>query len=314
MTIRNATPEDVDLLMTLVERLELELPALPYPEDPADFERAKVERMVNEGVALLAEEDGKTIGYALARHGDHGPTTIYVTDLWVDSSSRRQGLGREMLKRVAAAAGESGSTHVVLDVDSRNRDAIAFYEHLGFEEGARIYRIALDGLLAEQAPAPASVGAVHVQSDDSEAVERVVAEFLPRFLRGASAEVERGRAWTTVRVTPFDLETLEKLGKELSYRYGVTVVLTLEVGAVVRFVIHDQGRMVDEYLSVPEYFGSLPPGDALALRANPTVVARLTGADAARVRATARTADRPGDLPPADELYAQIADLLGLQP
>ena len=82
-----------------------------------------------------------------------------------------------------------------------------------------------------------------------------------------------------MRVEPFDRDVLRKLGMELSYRFGVTVVLALEQDAVVRFVIHDRGRMVDEYLSVPEYFGPLPPGDALALRANPTVVSRLTGAE-----------------------------------
>ena len=69
--------------------------------------------------------------------------------------------------------------------------------------------------------------------------------------------------------------------------------------------------MVDEYLSVPEYFGALPPGDALALRANPTVVSRLTGAEAARVRATRATAERPDDLPPPEELYAQLAEAAG---
>ena len=118
-----------------------------------------------------------------------------------------------------------------------------------------------------------------------------------------------GRADGAVRA-----DVLRKLGSELSYRFGVTVLLTLEAGAVVRFVIHDQGRMVDEYLSVPDYFGPLPPGDALALRANPTVVSRLTGAEPSRVRAVARTGERPDDLPPAEELYAQIADVLGLQP
>ena len=66
--------------------------------------------------------------------------------------------------------------------------------------------------------------------------------------------------------------------------------------------------MVDQYLSVPNYFGPLPPGDELALRANPTVVSRLTGAEASRVRAVARNADRTGDLPPADELYAHRRD------
>jgi ribosomal protein S18 acetylase RimI-like enzyme len=312
MTIRNATPEDVDLLMSLVERLDSELPSLPYPEDPAEFDRAKVERMVSDGVALVAEDDGRPVGYALARYGDHGPTTVYVSDLWVDAGARRRGVGRELLRGVGTAAGARGVSHVVLDVDVKNRDAIAFYEHLGFEEGAKIFRIALEGLLHEEEPKPESVGALHVQTDDVQAVERVVTEFLPRFLRGASGQVDHGRTWTVVRIEPFDLEALRKLGTELSYRFGVTVALTLEEGAVVRWIIHDHGRMVDEYVSVPEYFGALPPGDALALRANPTVVARVTGADPSRVRRTARTAERPADLPPPEELYAQLAELLGL--
>jgi ribosomal protein S18 acetylase RimI-like enzyme len=314
VNIRTAEPADVDLLMSLVDRLESELPDLPYPEDPAEFERGKVERMVNDGVALIAEEDGNAIGYALARYGDHGPTTVYVSDLWVDSSARGQGIGRELMRRVSDTALAHGSTHVVLDVDSQNRDAIAFYEHLGFEEGAKILRAEIEALLREPEPPPETVGALHVQTDDAQAVERVVSDFLPRLVRGASVQVERGRAWTVVRMDPFGQDVLRKLGVELSYRFGVTVLLTLEAGAVVRFVVHDRGRMVDEYLSVPDYFGPLPPGDALALRANPTVVSRLTGAQPARVRAVARTADRPADLPPAEELYAQIADVLGLQP
>ncbi len=95
---------------------------------------------------------------------------------------------------------------------------------------------------------------------------------------------------------------------------GVSVALSLEDGAVVRYVLFDNGSMVDEYLSVPDYFGELPPGDAYALGSNPTVVARLTNADPARVRAVARTAAVPAELPPAQELYEQIADVLGVEP
>ena len=41
----------------------------------------------------------------------------------------------------------------------------------------------------------------------------------------------------------------------------------------------DRGGIVDEYRSVPEFYGPLPPGDVIGLAANPTVLARLTGAD-----------------------------------
>ena len=40
---------------------------------------------------------------------------------------------------------------------------------------------------------------------------------------------------------------------------------------------------------MPEFHGPLPPGDVVALAANPRVIARLTGADPARVRTAART-------------------------
>jgi ribosomal protein S18 acetylase RimI-like enzyme len=312
VNIRIATPDDVDLLMSLVERLESELPALPYPDHPAEFERQKVERMVSGGIALIAEEDGNAVGYALARYGEHGPTTVYVSDLWVDAPAREQGIARELLRLVFEAAAAHGSTYVLLDVDSKNLAAIAFYERLGFEEGAKILRASLDKLLERREEPGESLGAVYVQSDDAQRVERVVNDYLPRLVRGASRAVERGRAWTAVRLEPYDRDVLRKLGAELSYRFGVSVLLAVEDDAVVRFVIHDRGRMVDEYVSVPEYFGPLPPGDALALRANPTVVSRLTGADPARVRAVARTAASPGELPAARELYAQIAEVLGL--
>jgi hypothetical protein len=43
-------------------------------------------------------------------------------------------------------------------------------------------------------------------------------------------------------------------------------------------------------------------------------VARLTGADAKRVREVARTASSPTELPPAQELYEQIAAVMGVRP
>ena len=79
---------------------------------------------------------------------------------------------------------------------------------------------------------------------------------------------------------------------------AVVCTLGVEEGAVVRYVLYDRGSIADEYPSVPEYYGPLPPGDVVALGANPTVVARLTGADrTASARSPARrVAD---ELPPA---------------
>ena len=76
-----------------------------------------------------------------------------------------------------------------------------------------------------------------------------------------------------------------RFAREISSRMGAIVVtLSLELDKVVRMIALDRGGIVDEYLSVPEFYGPLPPGDVIGLAANPTVLARLTGADPQRVR------------------------------
>ena len=71
---------------------------------------------------------------------------------------------------------------------------------------------------------------------------------------------------------------------------------------------------MDEYLSVPEFFGSSASGDVVALAANPTVLARLTGADTSAIRAAAPTADSPADLPAAQDIVAGLVAALRLPP
>src|SRR5687767_13783178 len=110
-----------------------------------------------------------------------------------------------------------------------------------------------------------------------------------------------------------EADRLRKLASELSYvTGGVVLALGTERGAVVRLVAFERGQVMDEYLSVPEYYGALPPGDAMALRANPTLLGRLTGADPASIRRAARTAASPAELPPVEELRAGLAEALGL--
>ena len=77
-------------------------------------------------------------------------------------------------------------------------------------------------------------------------------------------------------------------------------------------ILFDRGGIVDEYASVPEFHGPLPPGEVVALNANPVVVERYTGASQAAVRAATPVARVPADLPPARELLAGLAGALGL--
>jgi hypothetical protein len=161
-----------------------------------------------------------------------------------------------------------------------------------------------------------SFGSVHMQTDDQNAVVQLVQRLVPRVFRSQATAVSPARnGWVSVydEVADRDPRRLERLGRELSNAVGfVTFTIGVEDGLAVHYIAFERGRLLDEYLSVPEYRGTLAPCDAIAMRANPTVVARLTGADPAAIRAVARTAETPVDLPPAEELIRDIAAALGL--
>jgi hypothetical protein len=214
-----------------------------------------------------------------------------------------------------AAARARGARTVTLEVLTSNENAIAVWRRLGFREHSLTMSTPLEALEARLAGerALAATASTHVQTDDEQSVERGLAQFVPR---PEAPQVSANGSWIRVADPLFDRdrEAHGRLARELSERLGaVTIALSLE-GEVVRFRLFERGRMVDEYLSVPTYYGALPKGDELALAANPTLVSRLTGADRDAVRRVVRTAASPGDLPPAPELYDEIARLMGLEP
>ena len=217
---------------------------------------------------------------------------------------RRRGLARELL---AAASAALGTELLSLTVSVTNDEARTVYRRLGFRDEAMNLIVESERLAA--APKEPSRGTVYVQTDDESAVEKAVNGFLRRPATAVSPPVN---GWVAVNddACDGDSDLQGRLARELSYRLGVVLVLRLEESQVVRLITLDEGRIVDEYLSVPEFWGPLPPGDVIALGINPTVVSRLTGADAASLRAVARTADSPADLPPAPELLAELAAVL----
>jgi hypothetical protein len=222
----------------------------------------------------------------------------------------------DTLRRLVDDAKKSGEDTVTVETTSEVGDA---WQRAGFVERVRVFEASVEDLErhlgAENAP---SFGSVHVQTDDIDAVVRAVRQFIPRMPGGSKGSVVAPprNGWTAVydELTDRNPEMLRRLARELSDRMGAVVLLLgVEEEQVVRFVLFERGRMMDEYLSVPEHYGDVPPGDVIALAANPTVVARLTGADPAEVRRLARTAKSPAELPAAAALAAEIATLLGIE-
>jgi hypothetical protein len=169
----------------------------------------------------------------------------------------------------------------------------------------------------EAGEAPTSFGSVHLQTDDQAAVVQAVTKLVPRVFRSRTTIVSPPRnGWIAVydEVADRDPHQLKRLGQELSNASGlVTFTIGVEEGKAVHYIALERGRILDEYVSVPDFRGPLPSGDAIALRANPTVIARLTGANAPSVRAVARTAASPDELPPPEELLRELSEVLGLE-
>jgi ribosomal protein S18 acetylase RimI-like enzyme len=315
VNVRPATEADLPALRALYAEFFAEYPPPAYRSIELEHELAEVEDIARNEIALLAEENGTPVGFTLARPREG---TGYISDLFVRDEARRRGVAKALLAAAVEALHAQGLSHVTVDVDEQNAPARAVYDRLGFRTEQRLLVVAADELLArvgadEKLP---SQGAVYVQTDDEAVVERAVQKYLPRIGRSAATTVSTpANGWTRVddELGNRDPQALRRLARELSLALGAIVLtLGIEEGVVVRYVLWDRGGIADEYSSVPEYYGPLPPGDVIALAANPTVAQRLTGADPARVRAVARTAATPGELPPPDELLAQLADVLGV--
>ncbi|HVP74580.1 MAG TPA: GNAT family N-acetyltransferase [Gaiellaceae bacterium] len=314
--IRPATPDDLPLVRELWLEFEAEVPDAPWRDSDSDDDLAALEGRVRDGIVLLAEQDGQAVGLAVAART--GARLGFLDVLYVRRAARRTGIAAELLLATAAGLRAQGAEMLELEVLAANEAARAVYERWGFAPVELTLAVPLDTL--EQRVVPRAAGptfaSIHVQTDDNGAVERAVHKVLPRLGRSAGTSVTGPRnGWVAVHDELCDREPrlLQRLARELSYSLAsVVLAIGVEEGAVVRYNLWDRGSSVDEYLSVPEYFGELPPGDVVALGANPTVVARLTGADPGRVREVVRTAATPSELPPAVELVEAIAAVMGV--
>ena len=315
MTVRRAGPDDVPALEGLYRAFFAEVP--PRDHDHADLERelAEVREIATTEHAFVAEADGVSMGFALMRR--RNPSVAEITDLYVTPEARAGGVATALV-REAVGALDAGVTVVKLESGAANGVARTVYQRWGFREDLVVLTAPVEHLRERLAPGhhAVSFASVHVQTDDRGWVERTVTEFARR-IRSPGSRVEGPRnGWTAVYdpVADSDPNALLRLSRELSERMGAVVIAAaLEVDQVVRVIALDRGGIVDEYLSVPEFYGPLAPGDVIGLAANPTVLARLTGAEPAAVKAVARTAQASAELPPPRELLAAVAAVLGLE-
>src|SRR5262245_17515247 len=98
-------------------------------------------------IAFLAEVDGRVVGMVCLRLlltiCDPTPYAE-LTELFVEASARRLGVGRALVAHVEAQARARGARELVLMTAWRNTDAHAFYHALGYRNYTITMRRSLD--------------------------------------------------------------------------------------------------------------------------------------------------------------------------
>ena len=134
MLILPATEADAPLLLRFIralaayEKLEHEVTATEEGLRRTLFgERRYAE-------AWIARLDGEPVGFALFFHNYStfvGKPGLYLEDRYVDPAHRGKGIGKALLKRLAAIALERGCGRMEWAVLDWNAPSIAFYRSLG---------------------------------------------------------------------------------------------------------------------------------------------------------------------------------------
>ncbi|MCZ7677319.1 MAG: GNAT family N-acetyltransferase [Sandaracinaceae bacterium] len=133
MQIRAATADDAEVILRFIR----ELAAYEREPDAVEVDRATLAAQLSEPsppFECLIAEDGEPVGFALY-FGTYstwrGRRGIHLEDLWVTPRARGRGVGRALLRRLAAIACERGCARLEWAVLDWNELAMSFYRGLG---------------------------------------------------------------------------------------------------------------------------------------------------------------------------------------
>ncbi len=157
--IRLALMEDVDRLARLAQQIFRETYGVAIPEGvlgpylTRSFSPERFAAMVREGTAVLfvATVDGAIGGYgklvAAPIPGDElAVAAVELSTLYIDRGYQGMGLGTALMRHALAWAAHQAYATMWLCVWQENRQALAFYQQLGFVIGGEI-DIVVDGVV-----------------------------------------------------------------------------------------------------------------------------------------------------------------------
>jgi ribosomal protein S18 acetylase RimI-like enzyme len=134
--VREAGPADAGTIAAFARALSLE-EGYPAPPLQAEHVRAEAFGASPRFRALIAEQGGRALGYALfypAYDTDHAARGFYLQDLYVAPGARRRGAGRALMAALARACEADGGCYVFWNALPKNRAGLAFYRSIGARE------------------------------------------------------------------------------------------------------------------------------------------------------------------------------------
>jgi GNAT superfamily N-acetyltransferase len=153
VVVRRAVQADAEAVLALIQALA-DFEKLKGPDEPA---RERLRKGLFDGrlgmVTLLAEVEGKPVGYAVAYEQYstfEGLPKLFLEDIFVLEEHRGSGAGYALFREVAAEADRRGCCEMEWQVLTWNGRAMDFYERLGArrDEEWYIYLLSRGGISA----------------------------------------------------------------------------------------------------------------------------------------------------------------------
>ena len=105
---------------------------------PDDSWRAQLRKMAT----YVAVVDGIDVGMVRGGLDDDDQTTAWLFSMWVDPTTRGQGVGVALIKAVIDWGRSVHARRILLDVGDKNAPAIALYARMGFQPKGHVMSFA----------------------------------------------------------------------------------------------------------------------------------------------------------------------------
>lgn len=133
MEIRDATPEDFDLILPMI-RSFYEIDRHPYDQDRVESGLRPLLAGEAPGFVIVVEDEADLLAYAVVTWGwaiESGGWDALLDEIFV--TDRGKGIGAEMMHHIMDRARAEGCRRMFLETESHNRAARIFYTRHGFD-------------------------------------------------------------------------------------------------------------------------------------------------------------------------------------